>query len=96
MYNRNFDLDQLRFARRRERERRADARPLRSFPICPKMELCTVPFKLWALIARDVCDVMALKPYRRAMLWREYALDMHYMGFEPQLSSNFGLSETFP
>lgn len=90
-------LDQLKSARYRARSAREDARPAgRSFPICPRLSLPTVPFKLWAAITLQIYDVMAIKPYRRALLWREYALDLHYMGFEPEHSSRFGLYESFP
>ena len=92
-----YQLDQLIYARYREREARENARPAgRSFPICPRLSLPTVPFKLWAAITLQEYDVMSLKPYRRAQLWRDYALDLHYMGFDPEHSSRFGLYESFP
>lgn len=89
-------LDQLKLSRYRERLARESARPARSFPICPRLSLPTVPFKLWAAITLQIYDVMSIKPYRRAQLWRDYALDLHYMGFEPEHSSLFGLYESFP
>jgi hypothetical protein len=92
-----YQLDQLIYSRYREREARENARPAgRSFPICPKQTLPCVPFKLWAAITLQEYDVMSLKPYRRAQMWRDYALDLHYMGFDPEHSSRFGLYETFP
>lgn len=72
---------------------RADPPLGREFPICPKLSLPAVPFRLWALITHEICDVMKIRTRQRAILWNEYKLDMIRMGFSYEHSKLFGLWE---
>lgn len=89
MYPNVYDYWKIRSAKRRPEFPHKG----REFPICPKLTLPCVPFKLWALIDRQITDVMSIKPYKRAILWQEYKLEMHLMGFDWEASRNFGLDE---
>lgn len=93
----NDRIQEIIIQRANERQARENARPCgRSFPICPKLSLPCVPFKLWALIAHQINDVGSVKTYKRAALWREYAYEMYLMGFDWENSAAFGLDESFP
>lgn len=58
--------------------------PARSFPICPKLNLPTVPFLTWLSIARSIYTFRGSSPRRLELLYLDYASELREMGFEPQ------------